>query len=262
MNAQYKTMFPVDSITWETIMFHSDDDYLGNLVYTGDTIKIDEYKYHKIYGKNNLLVREDTISGKVWLRRENWDTTDMLVMDLNLKLGEGMDNGYGCCFRTDSMFVTKIDTTQNRKIVEFDYRDNYREHDVQLKFIEGIGCNFGFPNSNINVVCNVFHNDERVYSLDSIGFSCPIMYDINTYSATNFVKLFPNPTSSFLQINLKDLSLINSSINLYNIGGRLIQQIKINETATKIDLSSIKPQILIVDIKKGDTHYISKILKQ
>jgi len=254
-------MFPVDSITWEVISFHSDDNYFGNFIYRGDTVIINDFKYHKIYGgQNGLLVREDTVNGKTWYRS---DTTDLLIMDLELKLNEEIINNYGCCYNTSElMAVRKIDTMNNRKIIEFNYGDNFREHAVSLKFIEGIGCNFGFPNSNIAVVCNIYYNEDIVYALDTVGLSCPIMYNVSNFKIKECINLFPNPVSSIVQIQLENPSLLNSQINFFNINGKLLQSKELTNLLTKIDVSTFKNQMLFFKVKNNHHLFTGKILKQ
>lgn len=249
VKAQYKTMFPVDSITFEMIMDHSDGTYLDEYLYIGETITVDTLNYKIVKGLFEIWIREDTISGKTWLRNGE---TEVLIMDLNFEVGDTIED-----YWTDAT-VQKVDTTGDRKIIEF----TYEHHHVKLRYIEGIGCTLGFPRHDFNTLCKVYHNDSLVYAFDSLNLSCPVFGDIYEFDLENILAISPNPVSSQVQIVLKEPSLINSNINLYNIEGKLLLQTKLNSIETKIDLSSFQPQLLIADINKEDVHYISKVLKQ
>lgn len=264
-------MFPVDSITWEIYLTDSDNTSLGQLFYNGDTVHINDLVYHSIQNgvDEEFLIREDTINGKIWFKRSNFyfEEIEVLMVDLELEKNDSIIDIYNS-FRNipnevEYVQVEKVDTVRGRKIIEFNRIDGILNIATPMRYIEGIGCSFGFPNLKYDLICKIFHINELVYAIDSSKqFSCPILYNVNAYNISDYVSLFPNPTSSSLQINLKEPSLINSKLNLYSIHGKLIYQSNLDQTTTKINLSSFQPQMLIVDIEKDDVHYISKILKQ
>jgi hypothetical protein len=62
--------------------------------------------------------------------------------------------------------------------------------------------------------------------------------------------IFPNPTTDFVNINMKGLEFENGpqSYQLYDIQGRLIKQNTINQTETQINLSDLSSSIYILQV--------------
>ncbi|NJB82187.1 T9SS type A sorting domain-containing protein [Wenyingzhuangia aestuarii] len=70
----------------------------------------------------------------------------------------------------------------------------------------------------------------------------------------------PNPTNSFVQIDLKneDLKIVN--INIYNNLGSLVKNIKVDKTL-KLDLSGLLPGVYYLNINDGESTTHKKLIK-
>ncbi|MES2138800.1 MAG: T9SS type A sorting domain-containing protein [Bacteroidota bacterium] len=65
--------------------------------------------------------------------------------------------------------------------------------------------------------------------------------------------VFPNPTSDFITLSVKDLSTENMNYALYDVRGKLIKEDKLSGSETTItlgDLSNASYLIMVIDNKK------------
>lgn len=128
-----------------------------------------------------ILIREDTLQGKIWYREINknscelLDTTEQLIVDFNLQKGDTFDmsNLSHAIFR-DSLCVvdTVFQDNKNRKHIRFQQQINppYQTFSYPLEFIEGVGpnislmyrntCNFG---QRFVIVCAYKDNQQIFY---------------------------------------------------------------------------------------------------
>lgn len=269
LHAQYKTMFPVDSITWVQSGFSLDELY-----YSGDTVVIDNKIYQSIKGSMELLIREDTVNGKTWIRRGELDTSEVLLMDLSLQLNDTTVslfcyNGWNYS-EYDSLVIKKIDTLKNRKIIELPCYNDMGFDNLPLRYIEGLGPSYGFPSSGFTaygknqILCKVFYDDYLVYAIDTFSLNCSIWPwgNVNNFNIKEYLNLFPNPTSSFVQIQLENPSLLNSQLNLFNINGQLLLSTELTNLQMKIDVRELENQMLFFEVKNNTHHFSGKILKQ
>jgi len=268
LKAQYKTMFPVDSITWVMLGSNSDGTTLRNFYYNGKTTIMNDEKYYSIldYRDVEFYLREDTINGKTWFKKNTSDTTEVLLMDLELELNDTIFNYYSIEFWgwEEKTFVTKIDTNSERKIIEFALISDIEIFFYPMRYMEGLGNNLGFPYlaGFPTALCKVFHNDDLVFALDTVNLTCPYGLDVNNFNIKEYIKLFPNPASSFIQIQIENPALLNSKLNFYNISGRLMLSKQLNNLQTRIELSTFKNQMVFFEVKNNDHHFTGKIIKQ
>ncbi|RNC88052.1 MAG: T9SS C-terminal target domain-containing protein [Winogradskyella sp.] len=75
------------------------------------------------------------------------------------------------------------------------------------------------------------------------------------------LNIFPNPTSDYIMINLREMSQL--SYQIYDITGKQLLKGKIENTDTKINLKPITSSICILNIYKDNTLFEShKIIKK
>ncbi|WP_332367893.1 T9SS type A sorting domain-containing protein [Spirosoma telluris] len=80
------------------------------------------------------------------------------------------------------------------------------------------------------------------------------------------VRVFPNPTASFVSIHAERVSDSPLEVNLFDAGlGRLHQATKISKTgdafSAKLDLSQLAGGIYILEIKQDGERVLQKVLK-
>ncbi len=74
----------------------------------------------------------------------------------------------------------------------------------------------------------------------------------------NLVSIYPNPTTHYLNLEL-DENLILSSVNFYDITGRLVKEVQSYDT---IDLSNLQSGIFLIEIDTDQGIVTKKILKE
>lgn len=133
--------------------------------------------------------------------------------------------------------------------------------------IEGIGeigavCSAGIESSSFlccyskqgnsiqfgDINCNLFNNPVRV------NLSNTILNDVN-------IKVYPNPTTGVLNIQLQD-KLSQTFYTVYDIRGMKIQEGYLNETNQIINFTNFQKGLYIVKMKNENTEIIRKIIKE
>jgi len=74
---------------------------------------------------------------------------------------------------------------------------------------------------------------------------------------------YPNPTTGFLTLEVKDIDISNIQFQLYNINGILLQSEIITGNLTQIDMSNLVPATYFVKIFQGEKEVKTlKIIKK
>lgn len=196
----------------------------------------------------------------------NEDTLKFLLMDLNLNINDSIIYNYYRRFPHDTIYVhvSKIDTIANLKIIEFDSPINYLSDDLSLKYIEGIGSNFGlvYPIEFSQILCKLYHEDELVYSFDTINLTCPIFTNIETYELSEDINIYPNPVESVLHISLKKGTPFPCPIYFYDLYGRELFHQNLTESETILYLPHLNTQMIFYKLMFEEYTVNGKILKQ
>lgn len=274
--AQYKTMFSSDSITWVQTVEISDGTTDCNYTYSGEKFSFQGKDYFRFNDNpcqyNNTIhgIREDLVNGKTWLLNINmrYDTVETLIMDLNLEIGDWIPYNFFSYSKIDSVEVVKIDTHNERKVIEFETKLANSLDVIPLKYIEGIGPNygpilpdpFGFANQ---ILCKLYSKDLLIYALDTTNLSCPFFTAINDELEPKIkIMAYPNPVSSLFNISIDKSFNLNGNIDFYNIYGNLLFSRDISGQTNEFDLSEISPQIIIFKITSQNFGTVGKILKK
>lgn len=72
----------------------------------------------------------------------------------------------------------------------------------------------------------------------------------NSIEPTTEIFIFPNPTTDFVNVDMKGFELENSqrSYQLYDLQGRLLKQNEINQDETQIDLNDLSSSIYMLQV--------------
>ena len=66
------------------------------------------------------------------------------------------------------------------------------------------------------------------------------------------VSAFPNPTTDYLILEVKDFDIKTLSFQLYDMNGKLLQNEKIKDVQTSIVMSNLVPSIYFVKVIQGN----------
>lgn len=73
---------------------------------------------------------------------------------------------------------------------------------------------------------------------------------------------YPNPTTDYLTLEIKDLDLSSVTLQLFDIQGRLLQDQKITANHTRIDMDNLPVATYFVKVSQGERELKSfKIIK-
>lgn len=102
----------------------------------------------------------------------------------------------------------------------------------------------------------------RLTWLDAQWFStnCVFPVSVNNAISENEVSIYPNPTSSMLNVEMPNKN--NSSIKIIDVSGRIIYSQIVSQKNTTIDLSKFNKGIYFVEVKNNQQSYVRKIIKE
>jgi hypothetical protein len=267
----YQSILFSDTTRWS--VFECEPDAGGTYIYTAykDTIiNTIEYEiliveYYMAPGEGGffgkLFLREDTLLGKIWaMKLEGGIPKEVLYMDLSLNKGDKYFYIY------DSILVDSVYIENSRKIVEFDYYDNYCSNYYKLKFIEGIGAINGFnviqsPHPQAFTLLCKHHNDELIYKTEAnISSDCFRKggAGIDNNRMDNDINVFPNPASGQVTVQWNGWDGGEYSVSVYNISGICVSTNIINNKVFSMDLPNSGVYFLF--ISSGREQFIRKII--
>ena len=271
--------------TWDYAYYGYEDESYAFRRYAlteEDTI-IDNITYKKIYEFTDLDfdpnaaeyyggMREN--SQKQVYYRAHYTDREILLYDFSLSIGDTFRTSTPSVADTVTFEVTSIDTIEYngiyRKVftVELgpnEYMSGVVEHTI---WIEGVGNYEGitmFPRylavDNWYITRCYIHNDELLYSNYRHGGSdciTPLMRIEDFFCNSNYITLYPNPTTS--EISISSESLINS-IEIYNSLGQKVYAETINSKEKTINISSLPSGVYILGAKTEDGIMRKKIIK-
>ena len=76
------------------------------------------------------------------------------------------------------------------------------------------------------------------------------------------VSAYPNPTTDYLTLEVKDVELLNLHFQMYDMNGKLLQNEKITGNQTSIVMSNLVPATYFVKVIQGNKEFKTfKIIK-
>ncbi len=213
---------------------------------------------------SGALMREDTLTGKVWYKPipiaghsyNSRDTSEMLIIDLNINVGDTFDLGYW------SFGFTGKDTNTN--IVDSVYYIGPIKHirfktpiiyNEKLEFIEGVGLNIGinyrhFPSvvGADYLICS-YKDDTVTYRNKHHGGNCDVRFgDMGApeVKSISVIHVYPNPARETLHFLFPSGDV---TIKLTDISGRIadVQVIK-NDVKAIFDVQHYTPGIYLYQV--------------
>lgn len=264
-------LFFSNSYAYRSIFGQTSTEWIityGSMLMTGETdtffISKDTMVYGVLYKKvssNNSfsyegLLREDTVSGKVWYRTMSpnaiagLDTVEMLTFDFSLQKDDtfNMRNiNYGTYFTFDDS-LKKVDTVyyvNGLRYIQFKSLYPLGGTYEPPIMIEGIGSNWGvlwkefnaFMNSDHYLVCSYKDGVQTSYVNVRYNGSCqsPTAIKENT-NAANRIEVYPQPANDFIYI--KDAGDAIASLKMRNVQGRVYRKFT-EDIPKRIDVSDL-----------------------
>ncbi|OFY99646.1 MAG: hypothetical protein A3K10_08105 [Bacteroidetes bacterium RIFCSPLOWO2_12_FULL_31_6] len=204
----------------------------------------------------------------------NWSSQpslneELLVYDFNVAAGDTLIYPH---LDSLKMIITSIDSV----LIQSDYRKKYNYNLIynwsmscvpfgaSYNYVEGIGDNSGLFSLFIMYFENgeylsCFEDDEVFYS--NPNFNGCSLTSLKEYFNNDDLKIYPNPASSNLFIELSDFNdTFNAQLNIFDISGKEVYSLPIIQSTTKIDVSSLKSGLYLLKITSENGNSISKLL--
>lgn len=111
---------------------------------------------------------------------------------------------------------------------------------------------------SFNLRCYV-PSQNQIYSL--VPFACDLVPVEDITSIQQKIKVFPNPTSNLLNIDIPDFLIKESEISIYNLRGQLVKQYSNNEPSISVADLHAGLYFLLLKTTEGAS-YSTRFLKQ
>ncbi|MDC0230471.1 T9SS type A sorting domain-containing protein [Aureispira] len=263
----YESLFGSNSTRWNITMGNLWGNGTDQHSVSGDTtINGNSYKIiggYSIAGFNGYL-REDTIQGKAWYRN-NHDTTDFLIMDLELSVGDSMFVGGNWNPNPGYYFVDSVYTFNNRKHIRFDF-ELFFMNNTNFTLIEGISSNLGFRYQDIGYINNF--NPELICSykngIQVFGTGQCIVSGLNEITNKGNINVYPNPFSDNVIIDVSQWKNEIIQFDIINSSGNILKSGEVNNS--KFSVGNIGQYgngtyFVIFHDKHGNVIFLKKIIK-
>ncbi len=255
--ASFRPVLKSDSTSWNV----ASKSFLGIHMYLyyslkhPDSLHADLYSqagsYHEYAGK----IWEDTISGKLWyfLYEE-----ERLIMDLSLDVGDTFEFWEGYTGTVDSVYFLD----DGRKVVSIDLPTGFEEN---IRFIEGVGPNASLMwsgLSNTYLTCK-YDNDELVFVTSNSMFDGCLPLDTGLDPELrngSKIRLYPNPASDVLHVDIDPSLLPATEIIIYNIRGVALKHLHLQGYQHTINLGDLNKGLYFVSINNGPHRLRHKIV--
>lgn len=249
----YKSLFGQDSTQWNIANFYFPGFWFTDSFIATEDTTINGQVYKAIHTQNSQFglpdyigaLREDTIQGKAWFR-SYVDTTERLVMDLSLTVGDSIMLGETAW--SSKVVVDTVFYLNNRKHIRLGHQYYTNLGDQTFMFIEGEVSTMGF----------YFYDNDLGYT-ESSYLLCTHKDGVETYkfsdtcfvmttATTNIVEplnftVFPNPVKAFFNIEISENVTQKYTGHLIDITGKILQTIDLQ--------SNNENRIIVEDYPSG-----------
>ena len=199
------------------------------------------------------FLREDSIAGKAWYcSSENHE--EILIMDMGLKLGDTFFIGGNWNYLPQNYEVDLVYEENNRKHIHFKNLQNF-PNEMGFELIEGITSNMGFRYQD-NEYSNNFYPQLLCSYKDGIqvfasDLPCDIVMGMEENEATNGIRVFPNPCSAVLNIQVLDNNIRQGKYTITNLEGKTVLKGSF-ATNKQVDLTSLPSGVYVMVFENED----------
>ena len=262
----YKSFFGKESTEWYGIIGDYDFTNSNVLRSRNDTIvdgqRYKVFDFYTIVTYNgydefldpylNLLMREDSTSGKLWCRYPE-DSEEFLIADMSLNVGDTFitkkigHSGY----YYSNYYVQDVITSDSDVILELTNTINGET----IHFIEGVGCDNLLDYTGFTVFSSIlccYHDGVIVYRTQYYN-ECYLPWENIDKIANNSISLYPNPCSDWLYIE----GLDTAEVLFFDIKGKLTWK---HQGGGRIDISSLPRGMYIAHISSNNSITSSRLI--
>ena len=301
-----------DSVVYKSVLGDSITEWYNLIAYsgvwaytrsytvnTGDTAMMGDTIYHVYecneyfgscynfieipYSINNYTkyIRESEDRSKLYFRTSE-SNNEMLIMDLNLEVGDTVDTETwkwdGINYTNSKIIVDSVYYYDGRKHIRtncyisfsYDYRFTYYD---TLQFVEGVGPTFGImyvpclmlPRHEWFMLSLTCYYRDNILEYDRVSnshpyYDCNIFWSIGINEADDInVALFPNPTKD--KFHITDLMNEEHTIQIISPIGAIIKTIKTLGPEIEIDLNGLPNGVYNIKISNSNGTITKKIIK-
>lgn len=297
--AQYESFFGQQ--TWSYNEVHPlicyTDDYDPNIL-SGICCWTQTFSFNKdnrvnindtIYYKSsdwyfNMLLREDTVNGRLYGRYEldGYDN-EYLICDLSLSVGDtfilrsNLMYGHVLCwfsYAESKMRVDSITYPSGRKVIHLtdlttshlSLISSYLNHvyNISLRFMEGVGPMYGIRPQNGNEqsgggVLLCLNKDDEVYYMTHEDLGC---YQNGGASVDNYplsyLEIYPNPVDQYITLNFTSENEVFGTVIIRDMIGRVCKQVDISAKTSVISISDLAKGVYILTFMDEKNRKLTK----
>ena len=242
-----------ESVWMDTIsIFASENEY-----------KVLEYQckwsgHNKIIGK----IRNNETNSKLFFIESN-STTELLIMDLDLEVGDAFsfsENGENRTIYVDDVYVFN-----GKKHIQFNDWIPLSTPPGGYKrvFIEGVGPNWGFESNDAYLIACKYDDFIKTYSFENEHIKdCHFKnVIIDNYVWKNSITIYPNPVFGQLVVNFPEMLNESIQLSVQNTLGVEVFNTVIFNSETILDLSHLPNSIYFFKFQTPETVISKKIIK-
>jgi hypothetical protein len=247
--------------------------------FNGDSITFESSTITNTGGSDIFLVKYDPTGSVLWAKDAGGSSSDVgygLAVDIDKNVYvTGHFTSTTLDFDTvsvtntttsiyDDMFLVKYDSTGNALWAKAaGGTDNDWSFGVTLDASKNVYIAGMFRSPTVTfgsaILTNNGQSDAFLVKLSDITVN------INENNFDNEIKLYPNPTNSFVNLKIQNKESEKLLVEITNINGQLIYKKQYNKTANstiKIDLSSYPKGIYLIKIRTDKFVKVSKLVLQ
>lgn len=262
----FQSVFGKDSTSWSTLVEHFDGSRTEQFSsYNKDsilgTIRYNQVTYSSYTGQFAMLLREDSITGKLWMRNNQGD--EILIMDLSLQVGDTF-LVYGNGSINQVLHVANVYTDSlNRRIVQFKEKHRHtgmtnglNTADSCILFIEGIGPTTGIAPNVISVERNellcVYKDEIKTFANSYYKGVCYIQYGATSQIFDELTPaVYPIPCNEIIQLQHTD-DMVNEAV-FYTLQGQIALKLTIDNISKSINTTSLTPGVYYLNLSTNSS---------
>ncbi|MCW3103178.1 MAG: hypothetical protein JWO09_1618 [Bacteroidetes bacterium] len=211
--------------------------------------------------------REDVLNKRIYFIEPD-STTDTLLYDFNLSVGDTLPDSYV----SDKMYYKNIVASVDSVLVGSVYHKRFNINDggsTYVSLVEGVGSTYGFlgyltPPFEMQSVLDCFKLHDTLAYQPSGGLGCSnlalTVAKLNDLEQAVYV--YPNPGSGNFKLSMSFLKE-NMSMEVRDVFGKPILDMKLNSLSTDIDLMSQPAGVYFLKVSESQGNSVTKkIVKQ
>ncbi len=275
-------------------IYYKKDSILNNTKYHILSIRFTIDYFNPVVPNTNgdfefALLRNDKVNKKVYIKGLNrnlsfnlsLDTTEQILYDFELVVGEIFSANGISSFQSDSLEVISIDTIMDAQNIKRAVYTIFPKGNSPILrngyIIQGIGGLMGLLGFPFEVMNNVYQEQFNCLNVNGISYmvnfagpgssinlssnSCNLhVFSSVELNRTLGIQLFPNPSSEFINIDLSNPGLIFSILNMY--GQSQIINSSYIENRWQLDIQDLDNGIYFLHANFNNNTYIGKFIKQ